>query len=155
MAVHVCSITLCHSLDCSLLGSSVHGIFQAIREWVAMVFLQGIFLTQGSNPCLLHLLYCRWIFYHWAIGEAKQRWLCDCNWPNNWTRLKTSWKLLEIEISLSPGMPSSSVSSNHHFATGATVCLRMGANTGESSSEQHRETKSSLTTFGLLWSNHV
>ena len=29
--------------------------------------LQGIFLTQGLNPCLLH---CRWILYHWATGEA-------------------------------------------------------------------------------------
>ena len=29
--------------------------------------LQGIFLTQGSNPCLLH---CRRILYHWATGEA-------------------------------------------------------------------------------------
>ena len=25
--------------------------------------LQGIFLTQGWNSCLLHLLYCRWILY--------------------------------------------------------------------------------------------
>ena len=28
--------------------------------------LQGIFLTQGLNPCLLSLLHCRWILYHWA-----------------------------------------------------------------------------------------
>ena len=33
-------------------------------------FLQGIFLTQGSNPHLLCLLPCRWILYHWATGEA-------------------------------------------------------------------------------------
>ena len=26
--------------------------------------------TQGSNPCLLRLLHCRWILYHWANGEA-------------------------------------------------------------------------------------
>ena len=26
--------------------------------------LQGIFLTQGLNPCLLKILYCRWILYH-------------------------------------------------------------------------------------------
>jgi len=26
--------------------------------------LQGIFLTQGWNPHLLHLLHCRWILYH-------------------------------------------------------------------------------------------
>ena len=30
-------------------------------------FLQGIFLTQESNPCLLH---CRWILYCWATREA-------------------------------------------------------------------------------------
>ena len=32
--------------------------------------LQRIFLTQGSNPCLLHLLHCRQIVYHQATGEA-------------------------------------------------------------------------------------
>ena len=31
--------TLCDPMDCSLLGSSVHGIFQArILEWIAVVF---------------------------------------------------------------------------------------------------------------------
>ena len=33
-------------------------------------FLQGIFQTQGSNPCLLWLLHWRWILYCWATGEA-------------------------------------------------------------------------------------
>ena len=34
-------------------GSSVHGILQArTLEWVASAFLQGIFLTEGSNPRL-------------------------------------------------------------------------------------------------------
>ena len=32
--------------------------------------LQGIFPTQGSNLCLLCLLHCRRILYHWAIREA-------------------------------------------------------------------------------------
>ena len=42
--------------DCSLPGSSVHGILQAsILEWVAMP--SSIFLTQGLNLCLLCLLY--------------------------------------------------------------------------------------------------
>ena len=37
-------------MDCSLPGSSVHGILQAgILEWVAIPFFQGIFLTQGLN----------------------------------------------------------------------------------------------------------
>ena len=41
-------------MGCSLLGSSVRGIFQArILEWVAIFFSRGIFPTQGSNPGLL------------------------------------------------------------------------------------------------------
>ena len=32
--------------------------------------LQGIFLTQESNLCLLCLLHCRWILYYWATREA-------------------------------------------------------------------------------------
>ena len=47
-------------MDCSLLGSSVHGILQArILKWDSL--LQGIFLTQGLNQGLLD---CRWILYH-------------------------------------------------------------------------------------------
>ena len=35
---------------------SVHRIFQALNTVVGCHFLlQGIFLTQGSSPCLLHL----------------------------------------------------------------------------------------------------
>ena len=37
--------------------------------------LQGIFLTQGSNPCLLHLLCWQEILYHcttWAERVTKQ-----------------------------------------------------------------------------------
>ena len=42
----------------------VRGIFQArILEWVAIIFLQGIFLTQGSKLSLLCLLNCRQILY--------------------------------------------------------------------------------------------
>ena len=42
--------TLCDPVDCSLPGSSVHGILQAIiLEWVAMPSSRGIFLTQGLN----------------------------------------------------------------------------------------------------------
>ena len=42
-------------MDCSLPGSSVHGIFQArVLEQVAISFSGGIFPTQGSNPGLPH-----------------------------------------------------------------------------------------------------
>ena len=54
-------MSLCDPMDCSLPGSSVYGIPQTrILEWVAL--LQGIFLTQGLNSCLLCLL-------HWQVGS--------------------------------------------------------------------------------------
>ena len=47
--------TLCDPMDCSLPGSSLHGILQArVLEWVAIFLLQGIFPTQGSNLGLPH-----------------------------------------------------------------------------------------------------
>ena len=63
---HVCMlscsfVSLCDPMDFSLPGSSVHGILQAgILGCHAL--LQGIFPTQGSNPCLLCLL-------HWQVGS--------------------------------------------------------------------------------------
>ena len=52
--------TLCNPMDCSLPGSSVHGILQA-RILGYHSLLQGIFPTKGLNPGLLH---CRQILYH-------------------------------------------------------------------------------------------
>ena len=50
--------TLCNHKDCSLPGSSVHGKFPGQNTRVSRHFLlQGIFLTQRSNLCLLHLLH--------------------------------------------------------------------------------------------------
>ena len=41
LVIQLC-LTLCHPLDCSLLGSSVHGILQArIPEWAAIPFSTG------------------------------------------------------------------------------------------------------------------
>ena len=35
-------LTLCDPMDCSLLDSSVHGIFQArVLEWIAISFFRG------------------------------------------------------------------------------------------------------------------
>ena len=58
------------SMDCSLPGSSVHGILQARKlEWVAMHSSRG-----SSRPkdwtCLLKLLHCRQILYCWATWKA-------------------------------------------------------------------------------------
>ena len=54
-------VQFCDPVDCNPPGSSVRGSLQArILEWVAKALLQGIFLTQGPNPGLLH---CRKILY--------------------------------------------------------------------------------------------
>ena len=60
--------TLLQPMDCSLPGSSIHGISSKNIRVGCRFLLQGIFLTQeGSNPYLLH---CRCILYHWVIMEA-------------------------------------------------------------------------------------
>ena len=76
--------TLCHSMDCSLPGSSVHGISQASNTGVGCNFLlQGIFLTQKSNPCLnvscigpisLHNLKLKDYYLGW---KQKESFLCQ------------------------------------------------------------------------------
>ena len=54
--------TLCDPMDCSPLGSSVHGDSPDKNSGVSgHALLQGIFPTQRSNPGLPH---CRWILYH-------------------------------------------------------------------------------------------
>ena len=55
-------LTLCEPMNCSLPGSSVHGNSPGKNTGVGChAFLQGIFLTQGSNLGLMH---CRKILYH-------------------------------------------------------------------------------------------
>ena len=53
-------LTLCYPMNCSLPGSSVHGILQntGVRSHS---LLQRIFPTQGLKP---GLLYCRQILFH-------------------------------------------------------------------------------------------
>ena len=54
--------TLCNPMDCSLPGSSVHGDSLGKNTGVGChALLQGIFLTQGSNPGLPH---CKQILYY-------------------------------------------------------------------------------------------
>ena len=51
-------LTLRDPVDCSLTGSSVHGVLQARRlEWTAMPSFKGIFPTEGLNLRLLCLLH--------------------------------------------------------------------------------------------------
>ena len=61
-------LTLCNPIDCSLLGSSVHGLSQAkILEWVAIPFSRGP--SQPKDQTLISCLG-RQILYHWATLEA-------------------------------------------------------------------------------------
>ena len=57
--------------DCSLPGSSVHGILQATTGVGCHSLLQGIFLIQGLNLGLLH---CRQILYHLNHQESPSKW---------------------------------------------------------------------------------
>ena len=69
-----CSV-MSDSLDCSLPGSSVHGIFQArILEWVSIFFSRRSSLTQGSNLGLLH---CRQTLY--CLSQILPIWLSISN----------------------------------------------------------------------------
>ena len=53
--------TLCDPMDCSPPGSSVLGDSPGKNTGVSChALLQGIFPTQGSNPCFPQ---CRWIRY--------------------------------------------------------------------------------------------
>ena len=55
MLVAQSCLNLWDHMDCSLPSSFFHGILQArILGWVCHSFLQGILLTQGSNPDLPH-----------------------------------------------------------------------------------------------------
>ena len=83
--------TLWDPKDCSPPSSSVCGILQPrVLEWVAISLS-----TQGSNPRLLCLLYCKQIPYHWATGEALQK-------PDK-DRRSQKWKSLRrVQLSATP-----------------------------------------------------
>ena len=50
-------LTLSDPMDCSLPGSSVHGIFQArVLEWVAIAFSEGLLIGIYKNQILILLI---------------------------------------------------------------------------------------------------
>ena len=65
-------------MDCRSSGSFVREIFPGKNTGVGChAHLQGIFLTQRSNPHLLCLLHCRWILYERATREVSII-ICKC-----------------------------------------------------------------------------
>ena len=64
---------LCNPMDCSLPGSTVHGILQArILEWVAVSFSRGSF--QSRNWTWVSCIASRF-FTSWATREASIFWI--------------------------------------------------------------------------------
>ena len=78
----VCGVCVCvcvfshvwDPMDCSPPDSSVHGIFPGKNTEADCHFLlQGIFLSQGLNPFLVHLLHWQWVLYLgslWGWGDT-------------------------------------------------------------------------------------
>ena len=65
-------------MECSLPGSSVHGISQTrVLEWVAISSSRGIFQTLGLNLHLLCLL-------HWHVGSLPLSHQRSKRWPIHW-----------------------------------------------------------------------
>ena len=64
-------LTPCDPMGCSLIGSSVHGIFQArILEWVAILFSRGS--SWPKDWCRAGLLHCRQFLYCLSHQEVKR-----------------------------------------------------------------------------------
>ena len=63
--------TLWDLMDCSLPGSSIHGILQArILEWIATSYSRGYSWFRGQIDISCYSCIGRWILYHWATWEA-------------------------------------------------------------------------------------
>ena len=83
--------TLFDPMDCSLPGSSVHGIFQArILEWVAISFSRGFSQPRDQTfiSCVSRIG--RQILYHWATRKDVRE--IGCYTKNDKAILKNIWK---------------------------------------------------------------
>ena len=83
--------TLCDPIDCSLPGSSVHGIFQVIvLEWIAISFLRG-----SSQPRDQTRVSCNVgrRFTIWATREVLL-------WPNYFANVMKTWKIISSSLFL-------------------------------------------------------
>ena len=97
-------VRLCNSMDCSLPGSSVHGILQArILEWVAISFSRG-----SSWPRDQTCVSCigRQILYHLShLGELVQQFPKCASWTSS---IGITWELVRNAFSWPPlpGLPN-------------------------------------------------
>ena len=86
-------LTLCHPMDHSLPGSSVHGILQArILEWVIIPFSRGSSCPRNQNWGSLH---CRQILYQLSYQGSpfgKDTMLLDTTHPENLHKITKTFK---------------------------------------------------------------
>ena len=73
-------LTLCDPMDCSLPGSSVHGIFQArVLEWIAISFSSGSSRPRDRTqvPCIVDRRFTIWATkeVHLIIAPIKLTWV--------------------------------------------------------------------------------
>ena len=82
---HSCP-TLCNPMDCSLPGSSVHGIFQArVLEWIAISFSRGFSQLRDGNQvsCIVNRCFTIWatredlLFAVWSVKQKGKEFSCS------------------------------------------------------------------------------
>ena len=84
MIVSQLCLTLCNTTDCSLAGSSIHGILQArILEWVAMPSSRGSLQAKDQIQVCKQILYhlshqgspriLEWVVYPFSRGSSRPR----------------------------------------------------------------------------------
>ena len=88
VAATLSCLTLCDPMDCSLPGSSIHGIFQAgTLEWVAISFCRGSSWSRDRAWVLLRLLH--WQAVPWWLRMVKnlpavwENWLQFVGWEDS------------------------------------------------------------------------
>ena len=91
MEVAQSCLTLCDPMDCSLSGSSVHGIFQArVLEWIAISFSRGS--SQHRSQTWVSRIAGR-CFTGWATREAQPQVTTISSWQQPGTIRSSLWLL--------------------------------------------------------------
>ena len=86
-------------MDCGLPGSSVHGTFPGRNTGVkGHSLLQGVFLTQGSNPGLLH---CGWILYRLSHQGSPLKHCVTLKWAS----VILPWPNSKVKVTLQRNLP--------------------------------------------------
>ena len=98
MLSHFSFVQFCATLWTIALQTPLSRGFSRQEYWSELhAPFQGIFLTQGSNPCLLHLL-------HWQVGSlllvvpGKPIYIVGL-WPNSFSKGNDKWVWREVACS--------------------------------------------------------